>query len=90
MTHRYTPLVSDEHTYITNNSSEAAAYIINKIPLIDCTWDEETSEAYFIFERTELLEETIIQYFERRLRGCLLDHDTQRQVLIRRIRGMQR
>ena len=90
MTHRYTPLVSDEHTFITNNSSEAAAYIINKIPLIDCTWDEDTNSAYFIFERTELLEETIEQYFERRLRGSLLDHDTQRQVLIRRIRGMQR
>lgn len=90
MTNRYTPLVSDEQTYVTKNSSEAAAYIINRIPLLDCTWDEETGDAYFIFERTELLEETIVQYFERRLRGSLLDHDTQRQVLIRRIRGMQR
>jgi|AntRauTorcE11897_2_1112592.scaffolds.fasta_scaffold24981_2 hypothetical protein len=90
MTHTYIPLVPNEQTYTTKNSSEAAAYIINKIPLQNCTWDEETNEAYFTFERNELLEETIAHYFERRLRGCLLDHDTQRQVLIRRIRGMQR
>ena len=90
MTHTYTPPVSDKHTYITKNSSEAAAYIINKIPLQSCAWDEHTDEAYFAFERNDLLEDTITHYFERRLRGCLLDHDTQRQVLIRRIRGMQR
>lgn len=90
MTYSYKPLISDEQTYVTKNSSEASAYMINKIPLLDCTWDEDTKSAYFIFERTELLEETIAQYFECRLRGSLLDHDTQRQVLIRRIRGMQR
>lgn len=90
MNHRYTPLISDEYSYTTNNSSEAAAYIINKIPFPTCTWDEATGEAYFIFQRTELLEETIDQYFEGRLRGSLLDHDTQRKVLIQLIRGKQR
>jgi hypothetical protein len=90
MKQTYKPLISDEEYLVTTDTSEASAYIISQIPLIDCTWDEATNEASFIFERDHLLNETEIHYFDGRLRGSLLDHDNQRQVLIKRIRRIQR
>jgi|AntRauTorckE6833_2_1112554.scaffolds.fasta_scaffold30480_2 hypothetical protein len=90
MTYSYTPLVSDENHIVTKNTSEAAAYAINQIHPIDITWDDITDSAYFIFKRTNLLEETSDHYFEGRLRGDLYAYEQQRRAFIEKIRHLQR
>ena len=86
MEYQYTPLLSDDKHLVTNETFEAAAYIANKIPLHKSTWYE--GEAYFVFERDDVLNEAEHQYLEGRLRGNLHEHARQYQLLIKRIRRM--
>lgn len=81
---RIIPLESDAKYLVTNETFEAAAYLVNKIQLFDCTWYE--NQAYFVFERNDVLNETEIHYLEGRLRGNLLEHARQYQLLVKRIR----
>jgi len=90
MTYQYIPIESDERYIVTQNTSEAAAYAINKIHPIQITWDDITDSAYFIFERTSLLEETSDHYFEGRLRGDLYAYEQQRRAYIEKIRHLKR
>jgi len=84
MNHTYTPLVSDSQYLVTNETFEAAAYTVNKIPLYKSTWHED--QAYFVFQRNDVLNEAEIHYLEGRLRGNLHEHARQYQLLIKRIR----
>ncbi len=90
MTYQYIPLVSDDKHIVTQNTGAAAACAIHQIHPIDITWDDVTNSAYFIFKRTNLLEETLDHYSEGRLRGDLLAFEQQRKAFIEKIRHLQR
>ncbi len=81
---RIIPLESDASYLVTNETFEAAAYLVNKIPLFDCTWHE--NQAFYVFKRDETMNETEIHYLEGRLSGNLLEYARQYQLLIKRIR----
>jgi hypothetical protein len=84
MNNQYIPLVSDSQYLVTNETFEAAAYIANKIHLYTSTWHED--QAYFVFQRNDVLNEAEMHYLEGRLRGNLQEHARQYQLLIKRIR----
>ena len=82
--HEQIPLVSDSRYLVTNETFEAAAYLANKIQLHTSTWHED--EAYFVFQRNDVLNEAETHYLAGRLRGNLHEHARQYQLLIKRIR----